>query len=81
MVEITDSPSILLADMAGSRLPVVVSHGEGRAVFADGAMDQVQTALRYVDGLGQPTETIRSIPTVRRAALPGSQRQTAALPS
>ena len=57
MVEITDSPSILLADMAGSRLPVVVSHGEGRAVFAAGAMDQVQTALRYVDGLGQPTET------------------------
>nr|MBP8813705.1 phosphoribosylformylglycinamidine synthase subunit PurQ [Laribacter sp.] len=56
MVEITDSPSILLADMAGSRLPVVVSHGEGRAVFTSGAMDQVQTALRYVDGLGQPTE-------------------------
>ncbi|MDP2810954.1 MAG: phosphoribosylformylglycinamidine synthase [Rhodocyclaceae bacterium] len=35
-VEIVESPSILLAGMAGSKLPVVVSHGEGRAVFAPG---------------------------------------------
>ena len=29
-VEILESPSILLRDMAGSRLPIVVAHGEGR---------------------------------------------------
>ncbi|NOU21788.1 MAG: phosphoribosylformylglycinamidine synthase, partial [Methyloglobulus sp.] len=34
MVEVQPSPSIVLAGMAGSRLPVVVAHGEGRVVFA-----------------------------------------------
>ena len=34
LVEILDSPSILLAGMHGSRLPVAVSHGEGRPQFA-----------------------------------------------
>ncbi|WP_281660639.1 phosphoribosylformylglycinamidine synthase [Microvirgula aerodenitrificans] len=56
MVEIQDSPSILLAGMAGSRLPVVVSHGEGRAVFAPGAQDKAIVSLRYVDGRGLATE-------------------------
>jgi phosphoribosylformylglycinamidine synthase len=37
LVEIPPSPSIFFAGMAGSRLPVVVSHGEGRAVFAGAA--------------------------------------------
>jgi len=37
MVEVTDSPSILLAGMTGSRLPIVVAHGEGRAEFPDSA--------------------------------------------
>ncbi|PXX51145.1 phosphoribosylformylglycinamidine synthase [Aquitalea magnusonii] len=57
MVEVTESPSIFLADMVGSQLPVVVSHGEGRAVFAPGAQDGVITALRYVDFDGRATET------------------------
>ena len=34
MVECRISPSILFAGMAGLQVPVVVSHGEGRAVFA-----------------------------------------------
>ena len=43
--------------MAGSTLPVVVSHGEGRAWFADPRdLDGVRVAMRYVDGHGQPTE-------------------------
>jgi phosphoribosylformylglycinamidine (FGAM) synthase-like amidotransferase family enzyme len=33
MVEVPASPSIFFTGMAGSRLPIVVSHGEGRAVF------------------------------------------------
>ena len=53
MVEVQDSPSILLAGMAGSRMPIVVSHGEGRAVFQGvDAQDNARVALRYVDNTG-----------------------------
>jgi phosphoribosylformylglycinamidine synthase len=53
-VEVTDSPSWLFADMAGSRLPVVVAHGEGRADFAatGATATQAQVCLRFVDGQG-----------------------------
>ncbi|PKO79206.1 MAG: phosphoribosylformylglycinamidine synthase, partial [Betaproteobacteria bacterium HGW-Betaproteobacteria-13] len=58
MTEVVDSPSILLAGMAGSRMPIVVSHGEGRAVFAaETDREKALLALRYVDNHGQPTET------------------------
>jgi phosphoribosylformylglycinamidine synthase len=54
LLEVADSPSVLLAGMAGSRIPVVVAHGEGRAAF-DAATDrsEVDVALRYVDGAGR----------------------------
>ena len=52
MVEISPSPSILLAGMTGSRLPVVVSHGEGRAEFAAGQSGKALTAMRYIDNRG-----------------------------
>ncbi|MBP6310224.1 MAG: phosphoribosylformylglycinamidine synthase, partial [Arenimonas sp.] len=53
MVEIVESPSILLAGMAGSRLPVVVSHGEGRAEFTEQLdLSQAHVALRYIDNAG-----------------------------
>jgi phosphoribosylformylglycinamidine synthase len=55
MVEIMASPSILMRDMAGSRMPVVVSHGEGRAQFA-GKISEHGMMLRFVDNSGQPTE-------------------------
>ncbi len=59
MVEVPQSPSIWLQDMAGSALPVVVSHGEGRADFShlSGSPDaSLAIALHYVDGQGQVTE-------------------------
>jgi phosphoribosylformylglycinamidine synthase len=61
LVEVVDSPSILLADMAGSRLPIAVAHGEGRAEFAtpqevQQTLDAGLVALRYVDHYGQTTE-------------------------
>ena len=56
LVEIADSPSILLAGMAGARLPIAVAHGEGRVHF-DGPQNGAQVALRYVDHHGRPTET------------------------
>jgi phosphoribosylformylglycinamidine synthase len=37
LVEVLKSPSVLLAGMEGSVLPVAVSHGEGRAEFASPA--------------------------------------------
>jgi phosphoribosylformylglycinamidine synthase len=52
MVEIPASPSIFLSAMAGSKLPVVVSHGEGRAEFTGGKKEQALTALRYIDNRG-----------------------------
>ena len=51
LLHVEQSPSILLRGMAGSRIPVAVAHGEGRAVFAsreDAAAAGI--ALRYTDG-------------------------------
>ncbi|WP_455199425.1 phosphoribosylformylglycinamidine synthase subunit PurQ, partial [Kaarinaea lacus] len=65
LVEVMDSPSLFLQDMAGSRLPIVVAHGEGRAVFKDSedkAMDAGLVSLRYVDNHGKPAETYPANP-------------------
>jgi len=57
MVEVIDSPSILLNNMAGSRIPVVVAHGEGQAKFqSDKAAQSAIVSLRYIDNYGKPTE-------------------------
>ena len=57
LVEVLDSPSIFFKGMAGSRLPIVVSHGEGYANFhARGDAGKAIAAMRFVDGHGQPTE-------------------------
>jgi len=54
LIELPASPSVLLTGMAGSRLPIVVAHGEGRAEFADDASRQhAHIAARYIDGEGQ----------------------------
>jgi len=60
MVQVEESPSILLAGMQGSRLPIAVAHGEGRAEFRDSAhlrkmQGSGEVALRYVDNYGQVT--------------------------
>jgi phosphoribosylformylglycinamidine synthase len=56
LVRIEDSASIFLQGMAGSRLPVVTAHGEGRAVFQGNPVQDGLVALRYVDGAGSPVE-------------------------
>lgn len=56
LVEIVESPSLLLHGMAGSRIPIATSHGEGRAVFADDTARVTSSytiALRYVDNRGE----------------------------
>ncbi|MBS0487193.1 MAG: phosphoribosylformylglycinamidine synthase [Proteobacteria bacterium] len=56
-LEVVESPSILLKGMTGSRIPVVVAHGEGRAVFAErGDSRRVQACLRFVDNRGKATD-------------------------
>ncbi|SPJ33724.1 phosphoribosylformylglycinamidine synthase [Kushneria phyllosphaerae] len=60
MVRVEPTPSLFLADMAGSRMPIAVAHGEGQAQFRDGShLRQAQAsgtvALRYVDNLGEVT--------------------------
>jgi phosphoribosylformylglycinamidine synthase len=60
MVEVQPSPSILFDGMAGSRMPIVVSHGEGYADFGSTAKliaAQPLISLRYVDHNGKLTET------------------------
>lgn len=57
MVEVVESPSIFLAGMAGSRMPIAIAHGEGRAVFrSEEDHAQALVAMRYVDSQGRPTE-------------------------
>ena len=60
MVEVQPSPSIFFRDMAGSRMPIVVSHGEGYADFGDSKRlkaAQKLVTMRYVDHRGNATET------------------------
>jgi phosphoribosylformylglycinamidine synthase len=53
-VAVLDSPSVLLAGMAGSRMPIVVAHGEGRAVFTDDQQrDRARGALAYIEHDGE----------------------------
>jgi phosphoribosylformylglycinamidine synthase len=57
MVEVLESPSLFFSGMAGSRLPIAVSHGEGYADFSTrGDAAAVHRAARFVDHHGQPTE-------------------------
>ena len=57
-VEIYQNPSLFFTDMAGSRLPVAVAHGEGRVAFsADEDLLKVPVCAAYVDNTGALTET------------------------
>jgi len=55
LVEVLESPSIFLEGMAGSRMPIATSHGEGRVAFendTDRYMASHTIAVRYVDNYG-----------------------------
>ncbi len=57
LVEVLESPSVFFKDMAGSRVPIAVAHGEGFANFArQGDAGKVIKAMRFVDNHGQATE-------------------------
>lgn len=74
LVEVVSSPSLWLAGMEGSRLPIVTSHGEGRAVFAsDAAYESAAPliAMRYVDNRGRATEAYPANPNGSPAGICG----------
>jgi phosphoribosylformylglycinamidine synthase len=74
MVEVTPSPSILLDGMAGSRLPLVVAHGEGRAEFADPvaqAAAEPFVTLRYIENDGRIAERYPANPNGSPAGITG----------
>ncbi|OQW79949.1 MAG: phosphoribosylformylglycinamidine synthase [Proteobacteria bacterium ST_bin11] len=62
LVKVQASPSIFFQDMAGSILPVVVAHGEGRADFGSQSPVGVNVAVSYVDNYGNETEAFPANP-------------------
>ncbi|WP_420554930.1 phosphoribosylformylglycinamidine synthase [Neptuniibacter marinus] len=76
MVEVQESDSIFLQGMAGSRMPIAIAHGEGRAEFKDanhlaGLQSSNAVALRYVDNYGQQTEAYPANPNGSPAGITG----------
>jgi len=76
MVEVQQTPSIFLQGMAGSRMPIAIAHGEGRAEFSDA--DHLQRlqqssdiAMRYVDNYGKVTERYPANPNGSPAGIAG----------
>jgi len=60
LVEIQENPSVFFNGMAGSRMPIAVSHGEGHAEFANDAATKAAlasgtVAVKFVDNYGNPT--------------------------
>jgi phosphoribosylformylglycinamidine synthase len=74
LVRVEPSPSILLAGMGGSRIPIVVSHGEGQAEFVSATEvadleARNGVALRFVDTRGQQAEQYPANPNGSAAAI------------
>jgi phosphoribosylformylglycinamidine synthase len=72
LLQVLESPSLFLRGMAGSRLPVAVAHGEGRAQF-DGpdAAASARIALRYVDDTGGDAVAYPANPNGSQEAVAG----------
>ena len=65
LVEVVESPSLFLQNMAGSRLPIATSHGEGRATFRDDTARYASSftvAMRYVDNYGEVADSYPANP-------------------
>jgi phosphoribosylformylglycinamidine synthase len=61
LLTVTPNPSILFAGMAGSRIPIAVAHGEGRAEWAsEGGRAALEAAgliaARFIDHRGRVSE-------------------------
>ena len=70
MVEVLPSPSLFFQDMAGSRMPIAVAHGEGFANFKfRGHAKRAISAMRFVDNTGAVTENYPANPNGSPAGL------------
>ena len=70
MVEVLPSPSLFFQDMAGSRMPIAVAHGEGFANFKyRGDANKAIAAMQFVDNWGQVTEAYPANPNGSPAGL------------
>ena len=70
MVEVLPSPSLFFQDMAGSRMPIAVAHGEGFANFKfRGNAQQAIAAMRFVDNTGVVTQNYPANPNGSPAGL------------
>lgn len=76
LVEVQPSPSIFFQGMAGSRMPIAVSHGEGRVELRDAdhlsALQNSGTvAVKFVDHYGVATERYPLNPNGSPAGITG----------
>ncbi len=81
LVRVAPSPSVLLAGMHASVLPIAVAHGEGQAEFAAGSsvagssverlLQSRLVTLQYVDNREQPTQKYPFNPNGSAAGLAG----------
>ena len=77
MLEVAESPSLFFRGMAGSRIPVAIAHGEGRAEFASAGDCRARVALRYVAGDGGPAIGYPANPNGSDGAVAGCATTTA----
>ncbi|EOA9038014.1 phosphoribosylformylglycinamidine synthase, partial [Vibrio harveyi] len=80
LVEVQKSDSVFFDGMAGSRMPIAVSHGEGRVEVRDAdhlaAIEASGTvAVRYVDNHGNPTQQYPNNPNGSPNAITGLTTQ------
>ena len=74
------TPSVFFHGMKGSKMPIAVSHAEGRAVFpgrkdqnaaAQDLLDRGLVAVRYLDNHLQPTEAYPANPNGSPSGIAG----------
>lgn len=80
LVEVQQSDSLFFNEMVGSRMPIAVSHGEGRVEVRDtahlAAIEQSGTvALRFVDNNGHATQQYPNNPNGSPNAITGLTTQ------
>ena len=76
LVEVQESQSAFFNGMAGSRMPIAVSHGEGRVEVRDNQHlqaieDSGTVTLRYVDNFGNATQQYPNNPNGSPNAITG----------
>ncbi|MBK1722745.1 phosphoribosylformylglycinamidine synthase [Thiocystis violacea] len=74
MLEVAPTPSVLLAGMVGSRMPIAVAHGEGRAEFRD--TEHLRSAephvvVRYLENDGRVAESYPANPNGSPSGIAG----------